>query len=120
MRPHPRLRHRLPAAMAGCALATLSLAAAGAAQAQAATAPLAFTSHACEPQGASMVDCFAYATGGTGGYNWHWTDTTANFPDIFARCATDKTNYVTVTITDTAGAKISATMQFYCLGGPPR
>jgi len=111
---------RLPAALAGCALATLGFAATGAAQAQASTAPLAFTSYSCGAEGASMVDCFAYATGGTGGYTWHWSDTTSTRPDIFAHCATDKTNSVTVTITDTAGSHISTTMQFYCLGGPPR
>jgi hypothetical protein len=87
-----------------------------------ASTPLSIQTIGCIPQGASVMECFVNATGGVLPYAYHWNATTANQDDVTFRCSTafPATGTASVTVTDSAGAAVSASKGYNCVGGNPK
>lgn len=74
----------------------------------------------CLSMGWGHMECYAGASGGTAPYSYAWNPgpylNEGDYVNIY--CSPYKWQTVTVTATDSTGASVSCTRQFYCGEAP--
>jgi hypothetical protein len=99
-----------------------AVAALGLAATPAHASTLGITFMFCQGLGANLMECSVSVTGGTGSYSYRWSSTKEDSDDVVFPCSTGfpATGTESLTVTDSAGAAVSISRNFTCLGGPER